>query len=158
MARDTQLWIMIDIETSGPHIGTHSMTELGAVAGSVRDGVVDRFEALVKPVGTKAVASKDSFEKAKKEGEDPKAALSRFASWSAPLLKKKALFVARPSAFDWPWIVWYAWTFLGENPFVFKSVCASAWVQAKGKRFEVELPHVAVKDAEIQLLHFLKEM
>lgn len=158
MARDTQVWIMVDIETSGPHIGTHSMTELGAAAGSVKDGVVGTFEALVKPIGTKAVASRDSFEKAKKDGEDPKAAMKRFAAWSAPLLKKKALFVARPAAFDWPWIVWYAWTFLGENPFGFKSVCASSWFQAKGKKFEVELPHVAVQDAEIQLRHFLKEM
>jgi ribonuclease T len=158
MTRDEQLWIMVDIETSGPHIGTHSMTELGAVAGSIRDGTVERFEALIKPVGTAAVASKDSFEKASREGVDPEGAMKRFAAWSAPLLKKKALFVARPAAFDWPWIVWYAWTYLGENPFGFKAVCASSWFQAKGKRFEVELPHVAVQDAEIQLRHFLKEM
>ena len=127
MARDAQLWIMVDIETSGPHIGTHSMTELGAVVGSLKEGV--------------AAAE----------------AMKRFAAWSAPYLKKKALFVARPAAFDWPWIVWYAWTYLGENPFGFKSVCASSWFQAKGKRFEVDLPHVAVQDAEIQLHHFVRE-
>ena len=127
MPPDAQLWIMVDIETSGPVIGTHSMTELGAAVGS------------------------------KKEGADPKEAMTRFASWSAPLLQKKALFVARPSAFDWPWIVWYAWTFLGENPFGFKAVCASSWFQARGKRFEVELPHVAAEDAEIQIKHFFAE-
>jgi len=158
MARDTQLWIMVDIETSGPLIGTHSLTELGAVAGSMKDGIVDRFEALVKPIGAAVVASPDSFEKAKKEGVAPADAMKRFAAWSAPLLGKKALFVARPAAFDWPWIVWYAWTYLGENPFGFKSVCASSWFQAKGKRFEVDLPHVAVQDAEIQLKHFFTEL
>jgi hypothetical protein len=36
-------------------------------------------------------------------------------------------------------------------------MAASSWFQAKGKRFEVELPHVAVQDAEIQLKHFFKE-
>ena len=149
---------MIDIETSGPLIGTHSLTELGAVAGSMKDGIVDRFEALVKPIGAAVVASPDSFEKAKKEGVAPADAMKRFAAWSAPLLGKKALFVARPAAFDWPWIVWYAWTYLGENPFGFKSVCASSWFQAKGKRFEVDLPHVAVQDAEIQLKHFFTEL
>ena len=99
MERDTQLWIMVDIETSGPLIGTHSMTELGAAVGSPKEGVLDRFEALIRPIGTAVVASKDSFEKAVKRGVDPAEAMKRFADWSAPFLKKKALFVARPAAF-----------------------------------------------------------
>jgi hypothetical protein len=37
-----RLWIMIDVETSGPILGTHSMTELGAVVGSKARGVIDR--------------------------------------------------------------------------------------------------------------------
>ena len=158
MARDTQLWIMVDVETSGPIIGTHSMTELGAVVGSPKSGILDRFEALIRPLGAAVVASPDSFEKAKKEGAAPADAMKRFAAWSAPFLQKKALFVARPAAFDWPWIVWYAWTYLGENPFGFKAVCASSWFQAKGKKFDVDLPHVAVQDAEIQLRHFFGEL
>jgi ribonuclease T len=156
--RDTQLWIMVDIETSGPLIGTHSMTELGAAVGSAREGVLDRFEALIRPIGTAVVASKDSFEKAVKRGVDPADAMKRFADWSAPFLKRQAVFVARPAAFDWPWIVLYAWTYLGGNPFGFKAVCASSWFQSKGKKFEVELPHVAAEDAEIQIRHFFQEM
>jgi DNA polymerase III epsilon subunit-like protein len=158
MALDSQLWIMVDIETSGPVIGTHSMTELGAAVGSKKDGVLDRFEALIQPIGTAVIASPESFEKARKEGSTPKEAMQRFSAWSAPHLKKKALFVARPAAFDWPWIVWYAWTYLGENPFGFKSVCASSWFQAKGKKFDVELPHIAAQDAEIQIRHFFQEI
>ncbi len=157
MAGDASLWIMVDIETSGPMIGTHSMTELGAVAGSIEKGVIGRFEALIRPIGTAVVASPDSFEKAKKEGVPPEVALKRFAAWSAPFQKDQALFIARPAAFDWPWIVWYAWTYLGENPFGFKSVCASSWFQAQGKTFKVDLPHIAVEDAEIQLRHFFAE-
>jgi ribonuclease T len=158
MAREAQLWIMVDIETSGPVIGTHSMTELGAAVGSKKDGVLDRFEALIQPVGTAVVASPESFAKAKKEGATPAESMKRFAAWSAPYLKKKALFVARPAAFDWPWIVWYAWTYLGENPFGFKAVCASSWFQAKGKKFDVELPHIAAQDADIQIRHFFQEI
>ena len=158
MAGDTQLWIMVDIETSGPIIGTHSMTELGAAVGSKKEGLLGRFEALIKPIGTAVLTSPDSFEKAKKEGEAPAAAMKRFAEWSAPWLQKKALFIARPAAFDWPWIVTYAWTHLGENPFGFRAICASSWFIAKGKRFEVELPHVAAEDAEIQLKHFFTEL
>jgi hypothetical protein len=149
---------MVDIETSGPLIGTHSLTELGAVVGSREQGIVGRFEALIKPIGTAVAASPDSFEKAKAQGVAPADAMKRFAAWSQPLLEQKALFVARPAAFDWPWIVWYAWTFLGENPFGFKAVCASSWFQAKGKKFDVKLPHVALEDAEIQLQHFFGEL
>jgi hypothetical protein len=81
--------------------------------------------------------------------------MARFAAWARPHLNARATFVARPAAFDWPWIVYYAWTHLGENPFGFKAVCASSWFEARGKRFQVELPHQAVRDAEIQLEHFL---
>jgi len=148
-------WIMVDIETSGPVIGTHSMTELGAAVGSQQLGVVDRFEAVIRPIGTAVKTSKASFGRALEHGSEPGEALRRFAAWAKPYLEQRATFVARPAAFDWPWIVWYAWTFLGENPFGFKAVCASSWFDALGKRFDVELPHVAVRDAEIQLQHFL---
>jgi hypothetical protein len=151
------LWIMVDIETSGPVYGRHSMTELGAAVGSRAEGVIDRFEALIRPIGDEVVTSRDSFMRARAEGIAPAEAMSRFAAWSRPFRERKAQFIARPAAFDWPWIVYYAWTHLGENPFGFKAVCASSWFEARGTRFRVELPHVAVEDAEIQLRHFLKD-
>jgi hypothetical protein len=150
-----QLWIMVDVETSGPVYGVHSLTELGAAAGSAAAGVIDRFEAVIRPVGDAVVTSRESFDRARAEGLDPRDAMRRFAGWAAPLRARRARFVARPAAFDWPWIVYYGWRYLGENPFGFKAVCASSWFEARGRRFEVELPHVAVEDAEIQLRHFL---
>jgi hypothetical protein len=155
---DAGLWIMVDIETSGPIIGRHSMTEIGAVVGSRAEGIVDRFDALVSPISDEVVTSRESFQKARASGSPPAEAMGRFAAWSRPYRERKARFVARPAAFDWPWIVWYAWTFLGENPFGFKAVCASSWFQARGRTFQVELPHVAVEDADIQLRHFLDHL
>ena len=146
---------MVDVETSGPVIGTHSLTEIGAAVGSVAHGVLDRFEVVIAPITNVVQASRDSFERAQREGAPPADAMRRFADWSRPHLEQKATFIARPAAFDWPWIVWYAWTFLGENPFGFRALCASSWFEALGRRFQVELPHVAVQDAEIQLKHFL---
>ncbi|MEZ4407222.1 MAG: hypothetical protein R3A52_12175 [Polyangiales bacterium] len=81
----------------------------------------------------------------------------RLRGWAKPYVDERATFVARPAAFDWPWVVWYAWTFLGANPFGFKAVCASSWLEARGRRFDVRLPHVAVEDAEIQLRHFFAQ-
>jgi hypothetical protein len=82
--------------------------------------------------------------------------MERFLAWAQPRIDAGATFVARPAAFDWPWIVYYAWTFLERNPFGFKALCASSWFEARGKRFDVQLPHVAVEDATIQLEHFLE--
>jgi hypothetical protein len=151
------LWIMVDVETSGPIYGRHSLLEIGAAVGTRDKGTLDRFACLIKPISNEVVASKDTYERAAREGLDPKEAMKRFADWCAPHLANKARFIARPAAFDWPWLVYYAWTYLGSNPFGFKAVCASSWFEARGKRFRVEIPHVAVDDAEIQLKHFFAE-
>jgi hypothetical protein len=148
---------MLDVETTGPDYARHSLTEIGVAAGSKEGGVLGRFEVVLKPVNEAVEASPDSYRRALQEGLEPGEGMSRFAAWCEPFQKKKALFVARPAAFDWPWIVAYSWRFLKKNPFGFKAVCASSWFQAIGKTFHVELPHVAVEDAEIQLRHFLAE-
>ena len=152
-----KLWIMVDLEASGPIIGRHSMTELGAVVGSKARGVIDTIELVIAPISDEVITSKDSFARAKREGLAPKVAMEKLATWSKPYRDQKAQFIARPSCFDWPWVVWYAWTYLGENPFGFRALCASSWFEAKGKRFSVDLPHVAVDDAKIQLEYFFAQ-
>jgi ribonuclease T len=153
-----RLWIMVDVETSGPVIGRHSLTELGAAVGTPERGVIDRFEALIAPIGDEVKTSRGSFARAKESGLAPAEAMRRFAAWTAPHRARKATFVARPAAFDWPWIVQYAWAHLGDNPFGFKAVCASSWFEARGRTFRVDLPHRAVDDADIQLRHFFAHM
>ena len=149
-----RLWIMVDIETSGPVIGTHSMTELGAAVGSKARGVIDRFEVLIAPISEHVKTSRRSYERARQSGLAPTDAMARFAAWTAPY-RDRASFLARPAAFDWPWIVQYAWRYLGDNPFGFKAVCASSWFEGHGASFRIDLPHIAVEDAVLQLRHFL---
>jgi DNA polymerase III epsilon subunit-like protein len=155
MIDSDRLWIMVDLETSGPIIGTHSLTELGAAVGSKARGVIDRFEVLIAPIGDAVKTSPRSFARARAAGVSPPDGMARFLTWSRPYLDR-ASFIARPAAFDWPWIVQYAWRYLDDNPFGFKAICASSWLEATGGSFRgVKLPHVAVQDAEIQLRHFL---
>ena len=156
MARETQLWIFVDLELSGPIIGTHSLIDLGAVVGSLKHGILDRFSALIQPIGPAVESNADLFARAQKEGRPPQEVLKEFASWCAPFEKHLAIFVARPAAFDWPWIVWYARTYLGKNPFGYRVVCAMSWDLAKGRKFDAKLPVGAVKGAEIQLVHHMK--
>lgn len=138
-----RLWIMVDVETSGPVYTRHAMVQLGAAAGSRDRGIVDSFSALVTPTSDLVVQSRRTFAAARERGEPPADAMRRFLAWARPFMRERADFVARPAAFDWPWIVHYAWNHLGDNPFGFKAVCASSWFQAHGRRFQIELPHVA---------------
>ena len=149
---------MVEIETSGPVVGTHSMTELAAVAGSMKHGPISRFEAVLKPIGTAVESAPESFARAQKAGKPPDQVLKAFAAWCVPFLNLNAIFVARPSAFDWPWIVWYARTFLGNNPFGFKVVCAMSWDLAKGQKFGAKMSGANARNAELQLKHFLKHV
>ena len=150
-----RLWIMLDLETSGPIIGTHSLTEIGAAVGSKRAGLMDRFEVLIAPISEHVKTSRNSFARAKVSGLPPAEAMATLAAWARPYLERKASFCTRPACFDWPWIVQYAWKYLGDNPFGFKAICASSWLEAHGRSFRgVDLPHVAVRDAELQLMHF----
>jgi DNA polymerase III epsilon subunit-like protein len=90
-----RLWIMIDVETSGPILGTHSMTELGAVVGSKARGVIDRFEALIAPISEHVTTSQDSFARAAVSGLPPREAMARFAAWCKPYQEQRATFILR---------------------------------------------------------------
>ena len=57
---ENRLWIMVDLEASGPVIGRHSMTELGAVVGSKAKGVISSFEAIIQPISDEVKTSRDS--------------------------------------------------------------------------------------------------
>lgn len=153
-----RLFIMVDVETTGPILGRHSLVELGAAVGSQQEGLIGRFSTHILPISEEVRTSRRSYEQALVAGRPPAEAMARFQEWARPHLERGGTFTARPAAFDWPWIVYYAWTYLKENPFGFKAVCASSWLEAHGRRFEVRLPHIAVEDAEIQLRHFLEHL
>ncbi len=147
---------MVDLVTSGPVVGIHSMTELAAVAGSKKHGVISRFDAILKPISQAVETSAESFAQAEKVGRPPDEVMKGFAAWAVPFMNLNGIFVARPSAYDWAWVVWYARTFLGKNPFGYKVVCAMSWDLARGRKFNIRLANVAARDAEVQLNDFLK--
>ncbi len=153
-----RLFIMVDLETTGPVYGKHSMVELGAAVGSRELGVFDRFSGHLTPISKEGQNSRRSYLEALRSGLAPASTMTRFRAFTRRHQERGATFVARPAAFDWPWIVYYAWTYLGENPFGFKALCASSWLEARGMRFDVKIPHIAMEDAEIQLRYFLDHL
>jgi hypothetical protein len=102
------------------------------------------------------IQSRQTFQRASTTGLPAAQVMTNFAAWAAPYTERGAKFVARPAAFDWPWIVQYAWKYLGHNPFGFNALCASSWFAATGRVFRVKLPHLAEQDAVIQLEYFLR--
>jgi hypothetical protein len=157
MSREAQLWIFIDIETSGPVIGTHSMIELGAVVGSIKHGVLDRFDALIQPVGTAVSTSPEAFLKAQEEGKPPAEVMKAFAAWCRPFEKLPGDLRASAGGLRLAVDCLVRPDLPGNNPFGFRVVCAMSWYLAKGRKFELKLPPAMVKAAEVQLLEFLKE-
>lgn len=149
---------MVDILTTGPVIGTHSMTDLGACVGSQKHGVFSRFQATLRPIGPDPGSNPEAHTRAQKEGKSAGDVIRDFAAWCAPFQSHHAIFVARPAAFDWPWVVWYARAYLGKNPFGYRVVCSLSWDLAKGKKFDIELTKSAARDSELQLKEFLKDV
>ncbi len=103
--RPEKLWIMVDVETSGPRYGRHALLEIGAAYGSRERGVLERFEALLSPTEGEVLTSRGTFARARQHGAPPAHAMRSFADWCAPKRAAGADFIARPAAFDWPWIV-----------------------------------------------------
>jgi hypothetical protein len=147
---------MVDLVTTGPIVGTHSMVDLGACCGSIKHGVFSRFNAVLRPIGPDPGTNPEAHVRAQKDGRSAGDVIREFAAWCVPFQSHQVIFVCRPAAFDWPWIVWYARTYLGKNPFGYRVVCALSWDLAKGKKFEIELTKTAARDAELQLKEFLK--
>lgn len=117
-------YVVVDIEADGPVPGLHSMISLGAVAVSLADGVLTDFEVNLAPLDG-ATAHPDTlawFQREAPEAWDyvnrnqvaPGAAMTRFADW-ARTLPEPRLLVACPSPFDFMWIDWYLYRFLGDQ-------------------------------------------
>jgi ribonuclease T len=129
-----EIFISVDIEADGSIPGDYSMTEIGAcVVGDTRE----TFEALIKPISEKislqaAGVSQHSREWLQQNGEEPAAAMMRFAKWVAKVSgDARPVFVGFNAPFDWMFIHWYCMHFLGENPFGYSALDLKAYYMGK---------------------------
>lgn len=167
MKRDDEIFISVDIEASGPIPGDYSLLSIGACL--VNDPS-ERFYVELQPISEKAVAdalaiSGFSLEKLKQTGEQPAAALQKFADW---IEKKRAgvpVFVGFNASFDWSFVNWYFHHFLGRNPFGIAALDIKAfymgrvgcnWAETSLKQLpsdlhsKLPLTHNALEDAIAQ--------
>lgn len=166
--KSDEVFISVDVETSGPIPGKYSLLSIGAcvVGQSTRT-----FYQLLKPTTQDFVPkalevtglSLDELEHA---GATPQMAMQAFANWVKDVSGQETpVFVGLNAAFDWSFINYYFHHFLGENPFGFTALdikslymgmTGSSWRDTRtSKMSEVLTPsrrsaHYALGDAEAQ--------
>lgn len=125
-----EVFISVDVETSGPVPGEYSMLTLGACL--VDDDAV-AFEVSLKPVGDRfdpqaLEVTGLSLETLEREGLAPEDAMARFAEWIARVSdgRGRPVMVGFNAPFDWSFVNYYFHRFFASNPFGFTCVDVKA--------------------------------
>ena len=114
------IYISVDIESSGPIPGAYSLLSIGAcVVGNSGE----EFYVEIQPVNEAYVpeaieVAGKSMKEFALSGHPPESAMSSFRDWLGMISSEgSAVFVGFNAAFDWSFINWYFHTYVGENPF-----------------------------------------
>jgi ribonuclease T len=126
MTKPTEVFISVDVETSGPIPGKYSLLQIGACTV---DPDEQDFTILVKPISRAYVSEAleitgldmDGLEKNGVEGLD---AMKAFADWVSIVAGRNGVpvFVGLNAAFDWSFINYYFHLFTGKNPFRYSAL------------------------------------
>lgn len=121
-----EIFISVDVETTGPIPGEYSMLTLGACCV---DDPSKRFSCSIKPINDKFVPEALeitglSLETLAKDGFPPDVAMRRFAVWVDSQCQQGGIpvFVGLNAPFDWSFVNYYFHRFTGTNPFGFTAV------------------------------------
>ncbi|MEZ5116736.1 MAG: 3'-5' exonuclease [Candidatus Nanopelagicales bacterium] len=116
-----EVYVSIDVETTGPTPHRHAMIALGACLVTRPD---DGFYVELRPdrddVDPDALAvSGLSLERLRDEGADPAAAMRAFVDWVGQVTPEgcRPVFTAFNAPFDWMFVHDYLLRYVGENPF-----------------------------------------
>jgi hypothetical protein len=115
------MYIMVDVEATGPVPGLFSMTELGAV-------IVDRemnktFYGRFSPLEDagfipEALAVTDRTMEELETWPDPQKTMWAFETWvNTHSRNSRPIFISDNNGFDWQYVNYYFWKFCNRNPF-----------------------------------------
>ena len=169
---NTEVYISVDIETSGPCPPAYSMLSIGAcLVGDLGMS----FYAELRPISEQVVA--EAIKVLGKplayfaaNGREVKVAMAEFDTWVKSVSQGRSpVFVGFNAAFDWAFINWYFHTYLGRNPFgigpidiksYFMGLKGGTWEDTRSSRIparfkgSVEQTHNALDDARSQAQMF----
>lgn len=165
-----EIYVSTDVETDGPVAGKHSMLSIGSAAYTAEKELLGTFSANLETLPNAEADPKTAawwatqpaaWAACRQNLESPPAAMQRYLAW-LKALPGKPVFVAYPSAFDFPFVYWYLMEFTAENPFGYSAIDIKTYAmallrqpyRASGKRsmpaewFDpVPHTHVALDDA-----------
>lgn len=132
-----EVYVSVDIETSGQVPGEYSLLSLGACL--VND--IDKtFYCELKPTGLKnrpssVKVSKLSLAALERDGLEPTKAMAEFAEWldSVKSADDQLVFVGLNAPFDWSFVNYYFIKYLGSNPFGFTALDMKAYYMGAKK-------------------------
>lgn len=163
---ETDAYICVDVETSGPIPGDFSLLSIGActIYEPRKTFYIELKPENQNSTDEAASIHKLSLEHLTEKGVSPKEALVRFEDWimneAAP--NHQPLFVAFNAGFDWMFVNYYFFHFLGRNPFghaaidikaFYMGMAGVAWSQTSWRFIspkympEYHLTHHALQDA-----------
>jgi DNA polymerase III epsilon subunit-like protein len=173
----TEAYICVDVETAGPIPGPGGFSLLSIGACTIFEPK-STFYIELRPINENITAEsaavhKLSLERLMVEGAAPEEAMTRFEDWlkdqAAP--RQQPVFVAFNAAFDWAFINYYFYHYLGHNPFghaaldikaFYMGLAGVPWSQTSwrhvGPRYvdDRHLTHHALQDALDQADMFKK--
>ncbi|HBO9019096.1 3'-5' exonuclease [Pseudomonas aeruginosa] len=163
------IYISVDVETSGPVPGEFSLLSVGAcIVGQPESAIYLELKPHSPQHDPEAVAVTGlELEKLEREGLEPRAAMLSFEEWliSSSPLDAKVIFVGLNAPFDWSFVNYYFHRYLGRNPFGFTAIDMKAyymgatgcsWKETKSSQMAALLKpssqpsHNALDDARFQ--------
>lgn len=124
MLNDNQIYVIVDIEADGPTPGLFSMLSIGAVA-TTKDAEVSRYYHKILPLKEAGQnpntmnwwkTQSEAWAEVTADAENPEKVMGDFSDWLEKL-GKNPVFVAHPIAFDYSFVSWYLYKFVGKNLF-----------------------------------------
>ena len=168
MNKQREVYISVDVETSGPIPGLYALLSIGACAVEDDSKV---FSCQIKPTtknaDPKALAVTGlSLATLAQEGLEPAEAMRQFRAWIEEVTGEGTpVFVGLNAAFDWAFVNDYFHRCLGENPFgfapldikaLYMGAVGSAWSETRSSKMAANLhpklhgDHDALHDARYQ--------
>jgi hypothetical protein len=117
-------YIVVDVESDGEIIGTHSMVCFGAVL--VNSALDQTFYGQTKPISDiwkpEALAISGFSREEHWHFDDPADVMKKFAQWLFDISKAtKPILISDNNGYDAAWINYYFHRFYGKNPFGWSS-------------------------------------
>lgn len=116
-------YIVVDVESDGPLLGTNSMVCFGAVV--VEPSLSKTFYGKTKPISPwfnpEALAISGFSREEHEQFENPEKVFKEFEAWIEKNSKGRPVLISDNNSYDASWINWYFHTYLGKNPFGWSS-------------------------------------